>query len=145
MRPDAPVAIGDEQFLAKLSGNTAEIPEGLEQVSITSDAEGNIIGDTRHIDPNLLAQLQTPEARKQIAEMHEAWKNNGGKLPQRAQKEPKREPRYLNEGTQRFVTTKRPKGMTRAEAKAFRAAIRHERHKLRKAALKMQRSLHHGN
>lgn len=141
---DDPVAIGDERFLRKLSGKVEDIPDGVEQVSITSDAEGNIIGDTSHIDPQLLAQLQTPERRKQIAEMHEAWKNGGGKLPgqHRNPPEPKRELRYINEGTRRDFTHLRPAGM---DAKAFKALRKQQFHRMRKAAIKMQRSLHHGN
>jgi hypothetical protein len=138
-----PVAIGDEQFLRKLSGDVNQIPEGAEQITITSDADGNIIGDTSHIDPHILAQLQTPQAREQIRDMHESWKNGGGKLPgqHRHPKEPKREPRYLNEGTRRDFTHLRPAGM---DAKTFKTLRKQQFRKMRKAALKMQRSLHNG-
>lgn len=134
-----PVAIGDEQFLRKLSGKVDEIPEGVEQVSITSDADGNIIGDTSHIDPHILAQLQTSQAREQIRDMHESYKNGGGRLPR--QKEPKRELRYLNQGARRDFTHLRPAGM---DAKAFKTLRKQQFRKMHKSALKIQRSLHNG-
>lgn len=126
--------IGGEDWKASLTKKLDEDP-GVAQKTVTVDARGNIVGDTSAIDPHILEQLQSPEAQAQIKDMYRT---------SRYGKKEKREPKYLNEGQQRRITNVRPKGMDRQETKAFRAAVRKERHRIRKATLKTVRSLNHG-
>jgi hypothetical protein len=134
-----PVAIGDEQFLQRLAriDQEPEPESNVEQLAVTINARGEIIGDTSHLPENILAQLSTPEAQ---AQMKAQWKQSR----YADQREPPREVKYLNEGTQRLAFKVRPKRMNKAESRAFRTACRKELNKMTKAAIKIQRSMTHG-
>lgn len=136
----APELIGEPEFIRKLSG---EPISGAEQVSVQTNAEGNVIGDTAHIPPEILAQLQSPQAQAQIRKLHEAYKESG-KMPRSMRYAPElpREMRYINEREDRrnFVDTK-PPGMTTRE---WRRIARRKLHKTHKAVLKAQRSIRDG-
>lgn len=123
--------IGDEGFVAKFQPS-AEIPAGVEQIPLTVDAQGNVIGDTSHVDPHILAQLSTPESQAKIREMYRS---------SRYQKEPKRTPQYINEGQRRDFTHLRPAGM---DNKTFRRLRKQTFRKLTKQTIKVQRSINHG-
>jgi hypothetical protein len=146
-----PVLIGDESFIAKISGMQPRISqdnhvdeEGREHLQVTVDPEGNLIGDTSKLPANILEQLSTPESKAKMKAQHEAFHN--GEKPRvsrvmRGQVDAPKPPRYLNEREDRriFVDTK-PPGMSTRE---WRKMGRKRLHKDRKAILKTQRSLHH--
>lgn len=125
--------IGGEEWKASLTKVVDENP-GIEQKTITVDAQGNVVGDTSDLDPHILTQLQSPEAQAQIRDMYRTSRGMG--------KEKKREPKYLNEREDRrpFADT-RPSGVS---PKDWRKMGRMRIHKSRKALLKVQRSINHG-
>jgi hypothetical protein len=128
---DFPVVLGDEQFIKKLAGE--QEPEGIQQLAISVNPQGEIIGDTSHLDPHILAQLQTPEAQKSMREQYRT---------SRYGVEEKREPRYLNEREDRRVfIDRKPKGV---DSKAWRKACRKAIRKTGKAARKVLRRMDHG-
>lgn len=126
--------IGDDGFVANFqpSAEAPEIPAGVEQIPITVDSQGNVIGDTSHLDPNILAQLSTPESQAKIRDMYRS---------SRYQKEPARAPKYINEGQRRDFSHLRPAGM---DNKTFRSLRKQTFRKLTKQTIKVQRSIEHG-
>lgn len=120
------IVIGDEQFIAKLAGKHVE-PEGLQEISVTIDPQGNLIGDTSHIPENILAQLQSPEAQ---AQMRTQYRDS------RYEKDPPRKPKYLNTGGTRDLTKLRAAGQTRKEFRAIKSKMFKN---LTKQALRMKK------
>jgi hypothetical protein len=112
---------------------SAEQASGSEQKVLTVDSHGNICGDTSHIDPHILEQLTTPEARAQIRQMYKDHRgsSSGGR---RELKKQMPVPRYLADasaGERRDLRGSVPAGMSKSEAKRLRR-------KWTKAAIKQQ-------
>lgn len=130
--------IGDAEFVAQfqtVEDAPVEIPAGVEQVPVTVDKHGEIVGDTSNIDPGILAQMSTPEAKAQIAEI---WrKSKYGKKEDAALPAP----RYLNEGYRRDFKNLRPSGVS---SKEFRQKRRKAARKLTKQAIRFMENHQHG-
>lgn len=127
--------IGDSEFVAKFqpSSELPEIPAGVEQIPVSVDAKGNVIGDTSGIDPHILAQLASPEAQAQIREMYRA---------SRYGTEEPRPIKLLNEGERRDFTKIRPQGM---DAKTWKRQRKKMFRKFTKETIKVQRSIRNGH
>lgn len=126
---DGPLVVGDDKFIERLSGaGKPEVePEGIAQISVTVDPQGNLIGDTSHLDPHILDQLQTPEAKAMMRSQYRGA---------RYEDEPKRAPKYVNEGTRRDFTKLRPAGMDRATHRKLKRKVFKD---LNKQALRMKK------
>lgn len=111
--------------------------DGTETRVVTVDADGNIQGDTTHLDPNILAQLQTPEAQERIREMYREYHEGGGRPPRErtGRRESRLQPRIT--AGQRDLRNLRPPTMTRKEWRQF---ANKQKSAWRKAARKQQRS-----
>lgn len=118
--------IGDEQFIEKLAGNPVE-PEGLQELCVSIDPQGNVVGDTSRIPEHILAQLQSPEAK---AQMRTQYRDS------RYEKDPPRKLKYLNTGGTRDLTRLRAPGQTRKEFRAFKSKMFKN---LTKQALRMKK------
>lgn len=144
---DEAVVIGSAAFARKLAqagkpeptpeeaaAERAEEQKDIEQLAVSIDAHGNVIGDTSHLPEHILAQLSTPEAAKMMREQYRASRYG---TP-----EPPREVRYVNERQDRRIfADSKPPGMT---TKEWRTQSRARMRKWRKAALKTKRSIDHG-
>jgi hypothetical protein len=109
----------------------------VDQRVVTVDAEGNIQGDTSHLDPAILAQLQTPEAQARIREMYLEHHEGGGRPPrERSGRRESRTAARITEG-QRDLRSLRPPTMSRKE---WRQIANKQKSVWRKAARKQQRS-----
>jgi len=130
--------IGDPEFVSQFQTAEeapVEIPAGVEQIPVTVDKHGEIVGDTSNIDPGILAQMSTPEAKAQIAEI---WRKSKYGKKDEAQLPP---PRYLNEGFRRDFKNLRPASMS---AKDFRKQRRRDARKLTKQAIRFMENQRHG-
>lgn len=96
-------------------------------VSVACDADGNLVGDISALPDNIVAQLQTPEARAALAKQHREYHKGDG--PAAAPK-----PRYVNGGGRVDYTHLKPAHMG---GKEFRQLRRAEFRRMRKAAVKI--------
>lgn len=129
------IIVGDDNFIKKLADldKLKETVDNVEQMSITVDPQGNILGDTSHMDPHILAQLQTPAAQKSMREQYRA---------SRYAEEPPKPIRWLNEREdRRLFADRRPPNMTPRE---WRHKCRIAFRKTTKAVLKVKRSMDNG-
>jgi hypothetical protein len=132
-----PVIIGNDEFIKRMAATSGGDLEANrpETVSIQADDEGNIVGDTSGIPDHILAQLQTPEARAQIAKQQKDYRY----AYRAAQKEPPRPMRYLNEREDRRLFADRcPPGMT---SKEWRKKCRSQFRKMTKNTKKIQKQI----
>lgn len=128
-----PVILGDDHFIGQFPAAPHELIDGIKQLELRIDPQGNITGDTSHIPEHVLAQLTTPKAQ---AQMRQQYRDS------RYAPEASKPVKYINERSDRrlFIETK-PKGM---DAKEWRKQKRTEIRKSRKAILKVHRSISHG-
>lgn len=130
---ELPVLLGDENFIGQFQAAPDEDIDGVKQLQLTIDPQGNITGGTSHIPAHILEQLTTPQAMAQMREQYRA---------SRYAPEPPRPVRYINEREDRrlFIESK-PKGV---DAKEWRKLQRSKIRASRKAILKTHRSIQHG-
>lgn len=134
MNDQQPVLLGDDNFIGQFSAAPGEEVEGIKNLELRIDPQGNILGDTSHIPEHILSQLTTPKAMAQMREQYRA-----SRYPT---VEPSKKAGYINEREDRrlFIESK-PKGMDSKEwRKLQRAKIRASR----KAILKTHRSIQRG-
>lgn len=130
---EQPVILGDENFIGQFAAAPGEEPEGIQQLQLTIDPQGNITGDTSHIPEHILAQLTSPQAQAQMRSQYRA---------SRYAPDPPKPVRYINERSDRrvFIECKPPEVSSKEWRKQKRAEIR----KTRKSILKVHRSINHG-
>ena len=118
----------------KFSGPIEQVRLGAEVAapgaSISTDKEGNIVGDTSTVPANILDQLKSPAARAMIIQQRRVARNGPPVIL------PK--PRMLQDGVQRCYTGMKPVGMPAAE---FRKLRRKQFRELTKDAITEQRRI----
>lgn len=131
---EQPVILGDDNFIGQFAAAPDEEIDGIKQLQLSIDPQGNILGDTSHIPEHILAQLVTPQAMAQMREQYRASRYPAV--------EPSKKAGYINEREDRrlFIESK-PKGM---DSKEWRKLQREKIRKSRKAILKTHRSIHRG-
>ena len=93
------------------------LPEGTQQLAVTVNPQGDIIGDTSHIPDNILRQLQTPEAREQMGQQYREYHRDGGRRKVNVEIKPRM---LTKPGERRDMTGLKPPGMSTREFKRFR-------------------------
>ena len=117
--------VGSTEFVKKLAGAGAPPPQaidGTETVSVTVDEHGQIHGDTSHIPPEILAQLQTPEAAAMMGKQYRDFHGGKVKTGRREIKAQIPKPRLIAEGTTRDLRHLAPEGMSRRDRRKLKHA-----------------------
>lgn len=117
-----------------VADETIEKTEEKAPLSVTVNRRGEIVGDTSAIDPEILAQLQTPEAQAKIRDQYRSAHDCGGRRETRAVLRSR--VRMLTHGERRDFRHLMPVGMGGKAAKQLRKKMFRD---LKKQALRQQR------
>lgn len=118
--------VGSEEFVKRLesAGKPAEAAQpidGTQTLEVTVDEHGQIHGDTSHIPPEILAQLQTPEAAEMMGKQYREFHGGKVKTGRREIKAQMPQPRTVTPvGKTRDLRHLAPPGMNRRDRRKLK-------------------------